>query len=522
MKVWKRCTRRKKNKPVSLKASASTTYDLIVIGGGSAGLTAAKFAATFDKSVCLVESNKVGGDCTWSGCVPSKTLLSAAKRAYTWQQMNEQYGDSKIDDTALRKMLQGVKKDIDEKRNRIYEEDDSPKVLESLCIDLAQGKATFRDEKTIDVSNESDDTSYQLVAKHGIVIATGASPRNPKLDIKGLDTVPYWTYENVWNEFFSSIEQNSKQKVSSKRIVIVGGGPIGCELSQAISKLGCSVTLISSNRLLPTEEVEASTELQEVFEEEGIQVICDQRVESVSKSDDDGLISVALTDSEDTIVGDHILVATGRVPNIQNLGLGNIGVQINSNNGIRVDDNLQTSIKGVFAAGDCTGDRQFTHYAGYQGAIAARNILLPLKDRGVLSQVPATTFTDPEIASFGLTEEAAKQQLGEDLVSISHRSLSKVDRAVCEGTDTHGFIKIVYHTKTKQILGATIMSPAAGELISELSVAKDAKLSFDKMSTVMHSYPSYGIALQQMAADVYYDKLKKSKLVYDILKRAGL
>jgi len=215
-------------------------------------------------------------------------------------------------------------------------------------------------------------------------------------------------------------------------------------------------------------------------------------------------------------------VATGRVPNIQNLGLDNIGVQINSNNGILVDDNLQTSIKGVFAAGDCTGDRQFTHYAGYQGAIAARNILLPLKDRGVLSQVPATTFTDPEIASFGLTEEAAKQQLGEDLVSISHRSLSKVDRAVCEGTDTHGFIKIVYHTKTKQILGATIMSPAAGELISELSVAKDAKLSFDKMSTVMHSYPSYSIAIQQMAADVYYDKLKKSKLLYDILKKAGL
>jgi len=307
MKGWKINRRSKKNKPVSLKASTSTTYDLIVIGGGSAGLTAAKFAATFDKSVCLVEANKVGGDCTWSGCVPSKTLLSAAKRAYTWQQMNDSYGNSKIDDTALRRMLQDVKKDIDEKRNRIYEEDDSPKVLQSLGIDLAQGKATFRDEKTIDVSNDLNDTSFQLNAKYGIVIATGAaSPRDPKLDIKGLETVPYWTYENVWNEFFLSIDQNPTQQVTSKRIVIVGGGPIGCELSQAISKLGCSVTLISSNRLLPTEEVEASTELQEVFEKEGIQVICNQRVESVSKSDDDGLISVALTDSEDTIVGDHI------------------------------------------------------------------------------------------------------------------------------------------------------------------------------------------------------------------------
>ena len=508
----------------SKSSPPSKTYDLVVIGGGSAGITAAKFAANFGKSVCLVESSRVGGDCTWTGCVPSKTLLAAAKQAWIWQQMNEKYGAS-IDDISIRKMLRNVKNDIDENRNRIYEEDDSPAVLKALGIDLAEGKANFRDAQTIDVTNEVDGTIYQFRATYGIVIATGAS-NDPK-NIAGLDdSVPHWTYENVWDEFFDCIEQDKRQKVREKKVIVVGGGPIGCELSQAISRLGCSVTIISSaDRLLPTEEVIASQELQHVFEKEGIEVICNHRVTSVvtSNNGDAKSIQVLLDNSDEPIVGDHILVATGRIPNIRNLGLGKIGVQINSEtNGIQVDVDLQTSVKGVYAAGDCTGDRQFTHYAGYQGAIAARNILLPLKDAGVLGEVPSTIFTDPEVASFGLTEQAARDQYGDGKVSVSFRPLSKVDRAVCEGTEAHGFIKIIYQTRSKQILGATIMSPSAGELISEVSVAKDAKLSFDQLSTVMHSYPSYSIALQQMAADVYYDKLKKSKFLYDVLKKFGL
>lgn len=526
--VKRRQTKRLFSSPSSTltpNTSSNKRYDLIVIGGGSAGLTAAKFAATFGKSVCLVESSKVGGDCTWTGCVPSKTLLAAAKRSYTWRLMNDKYGDGGINDMALRNMLNDVKQDIDNNRNRIYKEDDSPEVLQSLGIHLAEGRASFCNSQTIEVIKD-DHTTYQLNAKYGIVIATGASVRDPSLNIKGLESIPYWTYENIWEDFFDAIEQRPKQEVTSKKVIVVGGGPIGCELSQAMSRLGCSVTIIAgSDRLLPTGEVEASTELQQVFQKEGIKVICNNRVESVTGNTSGGSassMSVSLENSKEVIVGDHILVATGRIPKIHNLGLDNIGVQTNSKNGIQVDDNLQTSVKGVYAAGDCTGDRQFTHYAGYQGAIAARNVLLPLKDKGVLSEVPSTTFTDPEIASFGLTEQGAKEQLGDKAVSISFRPLSKVDRAVCEGKDAHGFIKIIYQTKSKQILGATICSPAAGEMISELSAVKDAKLSFDNLATVMHSYPSYSIALQQMAAEVYYDKLKKSKTLYDLLKKAGL
>lgn len=546
-------SRKHRNNPhqsTALSSSPSSKdYDLIVIGGGSAGLTAAKFAANFGKSVCIIEASRVGGDCTWTGCVPSKTLLAAAKRAWTWRQMTEQYGGGNtaptIDDASMRKMLRGVKKQVDENRDRIYQEDDSPEVLQALGIDLAQGRAYFRDARTVEVTSNDEvvgdngsktiASTYQLHAKYGIVVATGASPRNPMLDIAGLDslTTPFWTYENVWEEFFTSIEQNQQQNVSQKKVIVVGGGPIGCELSQAIARLGCSVILVSSKRLIPEADADASIELQKVLEKGGIEVICNQRVVSVissSKSGADGTkpIQVSLDSSQETIYGDHILAATGRLPNTQNMGLNDIGVQINSDtNGIQVDDKLQTCVKGVYAAGDCTGDRQFTHYAGYQGAIAARNILLPLKDSGVLSEVPSTTFTDPEVASFGLTEQAARAQCGDKKkgaheISIAFRPLSKIDRAICEGTDAHGFIKIVYKSKSKQILGATIMAPAAGELISELAVAKDAKLSFDQLATVMHSYPSYSIALQQMAADVYYDKLKKNKVLYDILKKTGL
>jgi len=509
--------------------SETDAHDLIVIGGGSAGLTAAKFASNFGKSVALVEASRAGGDCTWTGCVPSKTLLAAAKRAWTWRRMTERYGGEGgggADDASLRRMLEGARKEVDSARERIYEEDDSPRVLQSLGIDFVRGRAKFRDAKAVDVTSDLDGTTVRLSAKYGVVIATGASPRNVASDIAGLDAVPYWTYENVWAEFFNCIENDQQQKVSERRVIVVGGGPIGCELSQAISRLGPSVTLVSgSRRLLPAAEEEASTELRKVLEGEGVSVICDRRVASVAADEnDDKKIRVSLEDGAmDPIVGDHILVATGRVPNVGNMGLDSVGIRLDpKTGGIKVDEKLETSVRGIFAAGDCTGDRQFTHYAGYQGAVAARNVLLPLKDPGVLDEVPSATFTDPEVAGFGLAERDARDRYGDDAISTSFRPLSEIDRAVCEGTDSHGFIKIVYKSGNKRILGATIVAPAAGELISELALARDAKLPLDKLATVMHAYPSYSIALQQMAADVYYDKLKKNKGLYNLLKKAGL
>jgi pyruvate/2-oxoglutarate dehydrogenase complex dihydrolipoamide dehydrogenase (E3) component len=452
-------------------------------------------------------------------------------------------GGGIVTDASLRRMIKNVKAEIVAARERIYLEDDSPDALRKLGIDCAYGRAILCDggRSVKIISNAAVDdgasTSRVVRARHGIVVATGASPCESMYDdIAGLDGVPHWTYENVWDEggFFDVIERDDdrgggggRKRVTETRVIVVGGGPIGCELSQAISRLGCNVVLISgSGGLLPTGEAEASAELKRVFEDEGIDVICDQRVLAVTIVDDGtgrNRSIVASLESHAPIVGDHILIATGRVPNVKNLGLEEIGIELNPiTNGISVDEKLRTSVKGVYAAGDCTGDRQYTHYAGFQGAIAARNILFPLKDAGVLSYVPSTTFTDPEVASFGPTERAAVDKYGEGAISISFRPLARIDRAVCEGTDGRGFIKIVYSTKTRQILGATVMAPSAGELVSELSAIQAAKMPFDKLATVMHSYPSYSIALQQMAAEVYYDKLKKNKSLYDFLKRAGL
>jgi len=455
--------------------------------------------------------------------VPSKTILSISKRVYNWRKMNEKFGslnNDEIDDSQYR-MLMDVKRQIDENRQRIYDHDDSPEVMQSLGIDVIEGSARFLDSKTVDVTSNSSSSS-QLTAKYGIVVATGAIPQI--LDIQGLGQGKYWTYENVWNDFFVDLEQSKPKPLKDSTVIVVGGGPVGCELSQAISRLGCSVILISkSDRLLPSGEEIASSELQNVFEKEDIDVLCGESAVSVTRDESDGIITLTLKSGK-SVVGNHILIATGRKPNTNNMGLEDIGVDLcDKTKGISVNDNLETSVKGIYAAGDCTGDRQFTHYAGFQGAISARNILLPLKDSGKRSDsIPAATFTDPEVASIGFTEDEAVMQYGADKVSVSFRKLSQVDRAICEDADMHGFLKIVYKTKTKQILGATIMAPSAGELISEIAVAKESKLSFDKLSTVMHAYPSYSIALQQMAAEVYYDKLKNSKTLYDILKKIGL
>ena len=444
--------------------------------------------------------------------------------------MNEKYC-AITDQLPLREFLSDVKGRIDAARDLIYAADDSPEVLRALGIEVIEGRAQLLGPREVEVS--SDSLSSRLVkAKFGIVIATGASVRDPSDTIQGLDSCSYWTYENVWQNFFSSTEK------VNRKIIVVGGGPIGCELSQALNRLGCKVTLVSSSRLLPATDEEASSALLSVFQSEGIEVIRNQKVASVSKLEDDS-IRVSLGSNE-FIEGDHLLVATGRVPNSKGLGLEQLGVEIGRGRGISVDDNLQTSVKGIFAAGDCTGrvinlnclsmdvvslsflgEEQFTHYAGYQGAIAARNLLLPLKDRGKLEEVPSTIFTDPEISSMGLDEYTARQKFGSDAVSVSFRSLSEVDRAVCEGME-QGFIKLVYDTKSSKIYGATIMSPSSGEMISELCVAKESGIAFDKLSTVMHTYPSYSISLQQMAADVYYEKLKKSKALYDVLKKIGI
>ena len=506
------------------------TYDLLVIGGGSAGITAAKFAGeTLGKSVLLIEKSKLGGDCTWTGCVPSKSLLASAKNAAVQSQLLRKQ-IIKGNDNPNTVNFQGIQEKYRRHQQHIYDADDSPEALSKYNIDTLQGKATFISSNTLQVTTTTvpgqdgkDGISQEYIAKEGIVLCTGATPRDiQSMNIPGLKTtdndnnINVVTYEEIWDI-----------PKLPKRLTIVGGGPIGCEFAQAFARLGAEVTMIVSKRLLPREELEVSDLLKCVFEGDENITILTGKLESV-RPQDGGEIGnhIASTATGQQVSGDLLLVAVGRTPNTQNFGLESVGVKTDSKSdgGIVVNEKLQTSVKSIYAAGDCiSNNRQFTHYAGYQGAIACRNILLPLSDPGVLSplEIPATTFTSPEIASVGYTEEEAKTKYGANKICVATKSLQEVDRAICEET-TKGLMKVIYKKSNGHIVGATMMCPHAGELISEICVAIKCRMPFWDIAKVIHPYPSYAIALQQMSADVYYERTKKSVPLYNILKKFGV
>lgn len=456
-------------------------------------------------------------------------MIAASKaaheaRRYGWLSSNDNDNNNNI--------LRNICAQLRANQQQIYDHDDSPEALKKLGIQVVLGRAVMESPTTVRVVQNNNDNSnnnnnIRITARLGIVLCTGAQAAVPTNSISGLDQMnignnnnnQYWTYENVW-------EQLEQQPSLPKRLVVLGGGPIGCELAQALSRLGCQkVTIVTSDRLLPREDPAVTQVLTQVFENEGIAIVSG-RATSVRRDDNNGDIVVQVQCGDNTttttIVADQLLVATGRVPRVQGMNLEGVGIQLTPDGtAIAVNDRLQTTVRNVYAAGDCTGGRQFTHLAGYQGAIAVRNIVLPLSDPGVLATVPATTFTSPEVASVGLSEAAAKKKYGANKIVVAEQSLSRVDRAVCDNQQL-GLIKIVYLKKNGRVLGSTIVAPVAGELISEMAVVIQTGLPFQQLATIMHPYPSYAIALQLMAADAYYKKTLKMKWLLDILKKLGL
>jgi len=496
-------------------ALAAKTYDVVIIGGGSAGLTAAKIAATFGKSTVIVEEARMGGDCTWTGCVPSKSLIAAAKAARTIRTAEERFGGVGAvgGDDAVRIDMRAIKETIFRKIQRIHDEDDSPQAMAKLGIDAIVGKkATFVDKKTLALSENGQETET-VIAKMGVVVATGASPMEPSDDlIEGLSTVPFLTYEQIFE-----LEE------VPKRLTVVGGGPIGCELSQAFARLGATVTQVSET-LLQKEEPEVQEALEEVFAAEGVKRCKGKAIKLEKEGESGHKITYQTPDGKTaTESGDMLLIAVGRKPNTAGFGLEEVGVKLKPNGGIETNAKMRTSVKCIYAAGDCTAEQQFTHYAGFQGGIASRNIVLPFSDKGIkpASEIPAATYTSPEVSSIGLKQAAAIEEDGAKNVAVAFQPMSHVDRAICE-SEEKGLIKIVYHQKSGKILGATIMGPSAGEMICEIGVAMHAKMTFDKLSYVTHAYPTYSIALQILATEFLYEKTLKQKRVLNSLKRLGL
>jgi pyruvate/2-oxoglutarate dehydrogenase complex dihydrolipoamide dehydrogenase (E3) component len=433
-------------------------YDLAVIGAGSGGLTAASFGMEAGADVALIERDRVGGDCTWTGCVPSKSLLKAAKVAHDVRTAGR-YGLSASEPRVDFREAMGRVHDIIEE---IYAEE-TPDVLRDTGMDVFLGEAHFVDPHTLAVG----DTRFKV---RNVVIATGAHPFI--LPIPGIDEVSYLTSDTVWD-----------LETLPDHLIVIGAGPIGCELSQAFRRLGAEVTLLEAlDVVLPRDEPEVSVLMQEVLHSEGVDVRLSHKAEKVSE--DEAGIHVTTSDGE--VVGDALLMAVGRRPNVEGLDLDAAGVAY-SERGIDVNDHLQTSQSHIYAAGDCLGGYQFTHYADWQARVAVRNLLLPGASRGKRDWVPWTTFTEPEVAHAGLTEAEAHDRHG-DAISTVQVALENVDRALAED-DTRGFIKVVH--KDSDVLGVTIVSGRAGESIQEWIHVLDGHLKVRDLASAIHVYPTY-------------------------------
>lgn len=439
-------------------------YDILIIGAGSGGLTAADFGIQLSARVALVEKHRVGGDCTWTGCVPSKALLRVAEIAHNSRQA-ERFGvsnrDTSVNMAEVRAYVQQVIADI-------YAHE-TPEVLQGKGIDMLMGAARFVDPNTVEVNGE------QVRAKH-IVIATGAHPFIPP--IPGLADVPYLTHEQIFD-----------LETLPNRLLIIGAGPVGTEMAQAWQRLGSQVTLFDE-RILPRESRDVSDLMADVFANEGIQFV-PALVERVSEVDG----QIVLEAGGQRYHGDTLLVAAGRRPNVAGLSLEAAGVRY-SEQGIAVDSKLRTSQPHIYAAGDVTGGPQQTHVAGYQAALAVRNILLPLAEDASAS-APRTVYTSPEVGQIGLTEDEARAQYSD--ARVWRWSLDRVDRAVATGMPA-GFVSLVARRSGK-VLGATIVAPRAGEMLSEVAVMMANGLKLDATSRAMHPYPSYSMPLQQLGAD---------------------
>ncbi len=447
-------------------------YDIAIIGAGSGGLTAAGFAARLGARVALIEKDRIGGDCTWTGCVPSKALLKAAKVAHECRSA-AQYG---IEGTAPVVNMSCVRDYVHHAIEQAYAFE-TPEELRSKGIDVVLGAARFEDEQTIVAGHET-------IRAKTMLITTGARPALP--DIAGLDQVRFVTYEQIFDN----------NQLPAK-LIVIGGGPIGVEIAQAYRRLGSEVTIIART-LLPRDEPEARKAIEQVFEQEGIRIVRN-RAQSARQVGAETVVMAGTVE----IRGDLLLVASGRRPNVGGLGLDKAGVRF-SDKGIPVDDQLRTNVKHIYAAGDVVGGHQFTHFAGWQAFQAVRNSLLPGHGSGFADAVPWVTFADPEVAHVGLTEEQARAKVGEE-VRIGQWEMGHADRAICEN-DVAGFVKIVTN-EDGTLLGATVVAARAGEVITELVLAMNHGLKVSDLSGAIHPYPTYSTPVQQLASQMTIERL---------------
>jgi pyruvate/2-oxoglutarate dehydrogenase complex dihydrolipoamide dehydrogenase (E3) component len=447
---------------------ARPEYDLAIIGAGAAGLIAARFAAQLGARVLLAERDRIGGDCTWTGCVPSKSLIRVAKAAHEIRTA-QRFG---IDDASCTVDMSQVRDYVQRKVQQIYQPT-SPEALEREGIKVLLGPASFESGRALRIGARS-------VAARRYLVCTGATPVTPSLP--GLARTPHFTYHDIFDH---------PQLPAS--LLVIGGGPLGMELAQAFQRLGSQVTIVAP-RLLPHDDPEAADVLQRVFEREGIRWLQGRAI--AVRQESAGVVVVS--DATGEAHAENLLVAAGRRPNLEGLALDRAGVAY-SDQGIPVDERLRTNVAHIYAAGDVLGGEQFSHVAGWQAFEATRNALLPGSSSGRPNPMAWVTFTDPEVAQVGMSEAAARQRLGQ-AIAVTRWDIARVDRAKCDD-DEDGFIKLV-SDRHGVLIGATIVASRAGEMSGELSLAIAHGLRVGDVATAVHAYPTYATALQQIASQV--------------------
>jgi pyruvate/2-oxoglutarate dehydrogenase complex dihydrolipoamide dehydrogenase (E3) component len=458
-------------------------YNVIVIGAGTAGLVTAAGTAGLGGRVALIERNFMGGDCLNFGCVPSKALISSARLIQQIRE-SEKWG---LDRQEPQFIFERIFERMRARRAKIAP-NDSQQRFESLGVDVFRGEAKFISPHEIEVNGR------RLRAKN-FIIATGSRAAIP--EIEGINSVPYFTNETIFDEL--------KEKPES--MIVLGGGPIGCELAQTFRRLGVEVTIVQhGDQLLPREDRDVAEFLERRLINEGVRIIKNAEAHSVATSDA-GKVALQLLNrqlgrlAERTFFADALLVAIGRTPNFQSLDLKSVAVDVNER-GVRVNDYLQTSQRHIYAVGDVIGPFLFTHMADAQARVAVRNIVVPfqfLRQKMDYSVVPWCTYVDPEVAHVGLGEKEAKQKnVDYDLFVVP---LEAVDRAVVESEDA-GFAKVLTTKGSDKILGATIVAPHAGDVLHEFMLAMNANVGLGKIASMIHAYPTLA-ELARKAGDKY-------------------
>ncbi len=451
-------------------------YNLVVIGGGTAGLVAAAGAAGLGAKVALVEKHLLGGDCLNYGCVPSKALIRASRAAADVAHAGE-FGirvpaGMEVDFPAIMERMRRLRANIGSH--------DSARRFTELGVDVFLGSASFAGRDTIRVDD-------QVLRFKKAVIATGARAGAPTID--GLGEAGYLTNETV----FSLTEL-------PRRLAVIGAGPIGCELAQAFARFGATVDLLeAAPRILGREDADAGEIVAQALRDDGVRLHLGVRIERAARGGESKTLDIAGAAGAKQLTVDEILVGVGRVPNVEGLSLESAGVKYDHREGVHVNDRLQTTNPRIFAAGDICSRYKFTHAADAMARIVIQNALFLGRAKTSALSIPWCTYTDPEVAHVGLYPHDAEEHRIE--IDTFHIPLSEVDRAVIDGQD-QGFVKVHVRNGTDRIVGATVVAAHAGDIISELTLAMTAGVGLKQIAKTIHPYPTQAEAIKK-AADAY-------------------